>query len=80
MRWWSGARHPGEQVYTLSTADRPYRIFVENMQEGAATLSPVGVVLFANQRLGELLGCPVPNVVAREMSEFVADHCAGATR
>ena len=31
-----GARR---RVFTLSTADRPYRIFVENMRDGAATLS-----------------------------------------
>ena len=28
----------GQRVFTLSTADRPYRIFVENMRDGAATL------------------------------------------
>ena len=26
------------RVFSVSNADRPYRIFVENMQEGAATL------------------------------------------
>jgi diguanylate cyclase (GGDEF)-like protein/PAS domain S-box-containing protein len=65
---------PGGQVFTLSSADRPYRIFVENMQEGAATLSDAGVILFANQRLAELLGCPTSALVARRMSEFVAEH------
>jgi diguanylate cyclase (GGDEF)-like protein/PAS domain S-box-containing protein len=64
---------PGEQVFTLSSADRPYRIFVENMQEGAATLSSAGVVLFANTRLGELLGCPAEDIVASQMAEFIAD-------
>ena len=61
---------PGEQVFTLSNADRPYRIFVENMREGAATLSSAGVVLFANQRLSDLLDCPVVDLVARQMTEF----------
>ena len=64
---------PGDQVFTLSGADRPYRIFVENMQEGAATLSSTGVVLFANDRLGLLLGCPAAEVAARQMSEFVVE-------
>ncbi len=64
---------PGDQVFTLSGADRPYRIFVENMQEGAATLSSTGVVLFANDRLGLLLGCAAAAVVARQMSEFVVE-------
>jgi hypothetical protein len=30
---------PGEQVFTLSSADRPYRMFVETMRDGAATVS-----------------------------------------
>lgn len=34
-----------QRVFTLTTADRPYRMFVENMHEGAATLSASGVIL-----------------------------------
>ena len=62
---------PGQQVFTLSSADRPYRIFVENMREGAATLSGTGTVLFANQRLGELLGRPASSLVAQPMADHV---------
>lgn len=48
---------PGrEQVYTLTSADRPYRLIVEAMSEGAATVSPRGVILNANPRLGEMTG------------------------
>ena len=43
---------PGqEQVYALTTADRPYRLIVEAMNEGAAIVSPRGVILDANPRL-----------------------------
>ena len=38
----------GRRVFTLSTADRPYRMFVENMRDGAATLSSGGLILYAN--------------------------------
>ena len=42
---------PGqEQVYSLASADRPYRLIVEAMNEGAATVSPRGVILNANPR------------------------------
>ena len=68
-----GDSAPGEQFFTLSSADRPYRIFVENMQEGAATLSRSGIVLFANKRLGDLLGCPTADVVGRPMADVVAE-------
>jgi len=62
---------PGAQVFTLSSADRPYRIFVETMQEGAATVSAAGIVLYANGRLGDLLGCSTSRIVARPMNAFV---------
>ena len=45
-----------DRVYSLQTADRPYRVLVENMPEGALVLGRDGVVLFANRRVEELTG------------------------
>lgn len=45
----------GKRVYTLETADRPYRIFLECMQQGALTLADNGLILFCNARLAQLL-------------------------
>jgi PAS domain S-box-containing protein len=48
---------PGqEQVYSRSGADRTYRLVVEAMSEGAATISPRGVILDANPRLSLMTG------------------------
>jgi diguanylate cyclase (GGDEF)-like protein len=63
----------GHQVFTLSTADRPYRMFVENMREGAATLSSNGLILFANRRLAEMLSCPKEWIVGSPLSSFVSE-------
>ena len=38
----------GKQVYTLQTADHPYRILVQQMNEGALMLSREGFILHAN--------------------------------
>jgi PAS domain S-box-containing protein len=46
----------GQQVYTLENADRPYRVLIEQMQEGAITMSAEGTVLYCNDRLAQLLG------------------------
>lgn len=62
-----GQRH----VFTLMTADRPYRMFVENMRDGAATLAADGCVLYANQRLADLLGRRRETVVGSQLSTFV---------
>ena len=48
---------PGrEQIYALASADRPYRLIVAAMNEGAATISPRGIILNANPRLGAMTG------------------------
>src|ERR1700736_5178423 len=62
----------GQRVFTLSTADRPYRMFVENMRDGAATLSSDGLILYANRRLAELLSCPRETIVGSPLADFVA--------
>lgn len=46
----------GTRVYTLENADRPYRVLVEKMQEGAVTLSRDGTVLYCNERFASLVG------------------------
>ncbi len=60
----------GEQVYTLSGADRAYRQLIETMSEGAATLSADGLVLYGNGRLAEMLGQPLDQV----MGSALRDH------
>jgi diguanylate cyclase (GGDEF)-like protein len=67
-----GGEDGDRQVFTLSTADRPYRIFVETMRDGAATLSPTGVILYANRRLAEFLACPRESITGRPLAMFMA--------
>ncbi|MDQ6698447.1 MAG: EAL domain-containing protein [Actinomycetota bacterium] len=62
------------RVFTLSTADRPYRIFVENMRDGAATLSSSGVILYANRRLAEMLSCSRETVVGSPLLALLDTH------
>ncbi|HEX7790291.1 MAG TPA: PAS domain-containing protein, partial [Afipia sp.] len=44
------------RIYTLTDADRPYRILIEQMPEGALTLGADGVILYANKAMTEMLG------------------------
>ena len=46
----------GERVFTLQGAEHPYRILVENIEEGAATLSEDGTVLYSNRSFASFLG------------------------
>ena len=50
---------PGqEQVYTLASADRPYRLIVAGDERGRGHRLPPGVILDANPRLGPMTGRP----------------------
>jgi diguanylate cyclase (GGDEF)-like protein/PAS domain S-box-containing protein len=63
---------PGEeQVFTLSSTDRAYRNFVENMSDGAATVSVDGIVLYANEALAELLGTSCQQIVGRPLVDLL---------
>ena len=56
---------PGESVYTLEGADRPYRLLVEAMQQGVAVLNPDGVILYCNPCLAVLFNMSVEKMTAR---------------
>jgi len=66
------------RVYTLETADRPYRHLIEQMQEGALTLGADGTVLYCNRRVGELLGLPQEQVLGQDLGRFIAPAAAAA--
>ena len=61
----------GERIYTLRGADQPYRLIVEQMREGALTLSADGTILYCNQRFAELMGRPAERIAGRPLAEFV---------
>jgi PAS domain S-box-containing protein len=61
----------GEQIYTLRTADQPYRLMVEQMREGALTLSADGTILYCNQRFAELMGRPPERIAGRSIADFL---------
>jgi diguanylate cyclase (GGDEF)-like protein/PAS domain S-box-containing protein len=62
-----------ERLFTLTSADRTYRNFVEGMSDGAATVSPDGVVLYANQALADLVGSTCSRIVGQPVTALVAE-------
>lgn len=61
----------GVQLYTLNSADHPYRVFIESMQEGAITLNDSGVVLYCNSRFAEKVGHPLETVIGMDFNTFL---------
>ena len=65
----SGAK--GEQVYSLSSAETPYRTFVEEMHGGAVTFNKEGLILFCNKRFAEMVNQPVNKVIGSMLKNYI---------
>jgi PAS domain S-box-containing protein len=63
-----------EQVYTLETADKPYRLLVEQMPQGAATLTVDGTILYCNRRFADLLKRPLQALLGKPIHDFIASE------
>src|SRR5256885_2349857 len=61
----------GDRVFSLQGAEHPYRVLVEAMNEGAATMTSDGLVLFANQHLARMLDIPLEKLIGSPLSEIV---------
>ncbi|MEO6975819.1 MAG: PAS domain S-box protein, partial [Gallionella sp.] len=62
----------GAQMFTLKGADHSYRILIESMSEGALTLTPEGLVLYANRRFAGMLRMPLEKVIGSEINTWFA--------
>jgi two-component system NarL family sensor kinase len=63
----------GDRVFSLQGSDGPYRILIETMQDGAATLGPDGTILYANARFAEMMGLPADKLLGASLySQFAA--------
>jgi PAS domain S-box-containing protein len=70
----------GERIYALETADQPYRMMLERMQQGAATLTSDGTILFANPAFAALAGAGPEGVVGRPLAELFHEEEADTVR
>jgi PAS domain S-box-containing protein len=59
------------QIYTLEGRDQPYRVLVENISEGALTLSHGGTVLYANSRFADMVKIPPGKIPGSSILEYV---------
>jgi PAS domain S-box-containing protein len=59
------------RVFMLEGADRPYRLFVEQMEQAVATVHEDGTIVYGNRRLAELLGLPHEALIGAPLLQFV---------
>jgi PAS domain S-box-containing protein len=70
----------GEKVYTLKTAEHPYRVLIEQMREGAAIVSADGTILYSNASFARLLHIPLEKVMGESIHAFIAPADAASFR
>lgn len=61
----------GEKIFTLASAETPYRIIIEEMDEGAVTVSEEGTILYCNRRFTELVSLPFDKIIGRNFNHFI---------
>jgi two-component system CheB/CheR fusion protein len=64
----------GHQLYTLKSADAAYRVFIEQMTTGAATLDDKGFILYANSPFAALLNQPLEKVAGKFFCDFISSQ------
>lgn len=64
----------GEVVYTLTTADYPYRLMIDEMNQGAVSVSPDSIILYSNRNFAGILGLTETNVSGTQFGDYVVPH------
>src|ERR1700731_25194 len=61
----------GDQVFTLQGAEHPYRLIIETIEEGAASLADDGTVLYANRSFAEIFDIALEKFIGAPLNDFV---------
>jgi PAS domain S-box-containing protein len=62
----------GNRIYSLTGAEHPYRVYVEQMQEGAVTVAADGLILYCNQRFADMVGAPLEGVISSVICSYLS--------
>ena len=63
----------GEKIFSLGTAETPYRIILEQMNEGAVTLTADGTILYCNKSFAKLLLMPIEKTVGSSIFNYISE-------
>lgn len=62
----------GHSIFTLKTADQSFRIFIEQMSEGAVTLNKENLILYANSSFAHIVDTPLERIIGHSFNRFIA--------
>ena len=61
----------GEVIYTLASADYPYRLMIDEMNEGAVSVSPDAFILYSNRNFAGILGLTESNMSGLPFADYL---------
>ncbi len=61
----------GEKIFSLASAETPYRIILEEMNEGALIVSAAGLILYSNRRFAALLETPHRTITGSDILSYI---------
>jgi PAS domain S-box-containing protein len=61
----------GQRVFTLQGADTVYRTAIENINEGAITLSPEGTILYSNHYFAKMMRADLNEIIGTSIYDFI---------
>jgi len=64
----------GEVVYTLTSADYPYRLMIDEMNEGAVSVAPDAFILYSNRNFAAILGLARSNMSGQPFRDYIVPH------
>jgi PAS domain S-box-containing protein len=70
----------GPRVFSLEGADHSYRVLMEAMSEGAATLGETGTILYCNAQFARLLDRPLERTMGSSIHDHVPKRFRAASR
>ena len=59
------------KIFTENTADKPYRILIEKMHEGAILLHEDGSILYCNSSFANMVNIPLYKITGTEFKKYI---------
>ncbi len=61
----------GDKVFTLKSAEQPYRVFIEQMNQGAIMLSEEDTILYCNRAFARMVKEGTEKIVGKKIQNYI---------
>lgn len=63
----------GDHVFSLTSAETPYRKILEEMEEGAVTINTEGLIHYCNKRFANIISEPIDRIVSAKIEDLILE-------